>query len=165
MVSRLAPIILHGGLALHGIIGVAVAIWGTTAKAPQEFSVSIDGNPSYETSTSDKDPQSYLQWYQSPQLPPGQHSINVTNILATGIDYFVVTPGPDTSLEGKSLLVDDMYPGIKYNGAGWKARRGQRFRRREKILAQPFQNGTHQTTNIGDSLFFAFQGDSLSSCA
>jgi hypothetical protein len=138
--------------------GVGVSIWGTTAVAPQDFMVSIDGSAPYNTSTSDPKPQHYMQWYESPQLAAGQHSMNISNILATSIDLLLITPGPDTSVANQTLLVDDSYFGIKYIGTGWKVQTDQKFARSANVPAQPIHNGTHQTGTIGDGLFFAFSG-------
>lgn len=138
--------------------GVAFTLWGTTAAAPQDFLVSIDTSEQYNTSTGDTKPQNYLQWYESPQLSAGTHAVNISNIRATSFDLVLITPGLDTPVSAKTLLVDDTYFGIKYFGSGWRTNSTQRFARSARVPAQPLLNGTHQTSNVGDFLSFAFTG-------
>jgi hypothetical protein len=56
-------------------------------------------------------------------------------------------------------MIDDTYPSIAYQGPGWKAVKGTRFKIDETSGVLPFQNGTHQTSTAGDSFSFAFTGE------
>lgn len=145
----------------HYLSGTSINLRGTTSEAPQDFLVSIDGATPYNTSTGDRTPQTYLEWFQSPMHPQGNHKMNISNIRGTAIDVLLITPGPDTALLGKTLLVDDISPDIKFLGRGWKtsARPFKRRTNTSKKVTQPaIQNGTHETSTIGDGLFFAFTG-------
>jgi hypothetical protein len=84
--------------------------------------------------------------------------MNVSSIRATAVDLFLITPGPNTLLEGQTLFVDDSYDGIKYTGNGWKSVKDQKFARSAAVKARPLLNGTHQTSTIGDGFRFAFTG-------
>lgn len=123
----------------------------------EEFQVSIDNAPSYLTAIGNYDPQTYLQWYQSPLLSEGDHTVTVDQIRGMALDYLLVTPGPKTPLIGKTVMVDDSYPDIRYSGSGWRSTVGV-FKESERVRAQPFQNGTHQTSMAGDSLTFSYYG-------
>jgi hypothetical protein len=78
------------------------------------------------------------------------------------VDYLVITPGDDTPLNGETLLVDDTYSGIHYSGSGWSSVDSNfslvQRQNSPSIHAQALQNGTHQTSNIGDSFTFYYTG-------
>lgn len=139
--------------------GTAFAITGNDAErsSTQKFRVSIDGSPSYETSTDDTDPQTYMQWYQSPNLADGRHSVTISKIQGLAIDFMTVTPSLETPLRGHTLLLDDSHPSIHYSGAGWTQVKSV-FAKEDGAKSVPFQNGTHQTSNSGDSFTFLFSG-------
>lgn len=143
---------------ITSISGVSVALLGNTAKLSQEFQVAIDSTSPYTTSTTDDHPQTWMQWYQSPVLKAGHHTLNVSSMRGTALDLILITPGPETSLDGQTLLVDDTYPGVKYIGDGWKEVADQQFNQVDNVLARPVQNGTHQTSHVGDSMSFSFSG-------
>lgn len=138
--------------------GIAFAMYGNTAGISQDFQVEIDGNPPYTSSTTDSSPQNWMQWYQSPQLSEGTHSVNISGNRAIAFDVMIITPGPKTSLTGQTLLVDDSYEHISYEGAGWKQFSGTKYMSTTTVKALPIGNGTHQTSNIGDSLQFTYSG-------
>jgi hypothetical protein len=83
--------------------------------------VTIDGNTPYSSSTGDTHPQLYMQWYQSPVLPSGPHSVKISQMQGEAVDYLVIMPGDDTPLNGETLMVDDTYSGIHYSGSGWRS--------------------------------------------
>jgi hypothetical protein len=78
------------------------------------------------------------------------------------VDYLIITPGDDTPLNGETLIVDDTYSGIHYSGSGWKSAASDfsflEYATPTVINAQAFRNGTHQTSNIGDSFTFSYTG-------
>jgi hypothetical protein len=82
------------------------------------------------------------------------------------VDYLVIMPGNDTPLDGETLIVDDTYSGIHYSGSGWRTVASDfSFVQGESpppINAQALQNGTHQTSNIGDSFTFSYTGKLIS---
>ncbi|KAJ7587359.1 hypothetical protein C8J56DRAFT_78414 [Mycena floridula] len=141
--------------------GIAVALWGNTGPTSQDFQVSIDNGSLYNTSTTDTSPQNWMQWYQSPVLEEGIHTIAVSGLHGTAIDLLLISPGPNTSLRGKTLLVDDSYSGIVYGGSSWREIRGSKFREDPPLPALPVQNGTHQTSTVGNSLTFSYTGTSM----
>jgi hypothetical protein len=106
----------------------------------------------------DPSPPSTRQWYQSPTLPDTNHTITVTHIASTSVDYAVVTAGPDTPLTGKTILiVDDGDPSITYAG-GWTQNTNMFTSSDNPVTGLPFGNATHQTTSIGASATFRFSG-------
>ncbi|KAJ7587012.1 hypothetical protein C8J56DRAFT_943392 [Mycena floridula] len=141
--------------------GIQIAMFGNTDSGSQNFQVAIDKNLAYTTSTGDKDPQTWLQWYQSPLLLEGVHTITVSQMRGLAIDLLLVTPGPETLLNGQPLLVDDAYAGITYNGPGWKEVTSQKFVESGTVHGLPILNGTHQTSHVGDSLVFSYTGTEM----
>jgi hypothetical protein len=142
--------------------GTAIAIWGNNALV-QGFRVQIDNNSAYNTSSADPTPQTYSQWYQSPVLKDGQHNMNLSRLHGEAVDFMIITPGPQTRLDGQILIVDDSYSGINYYGSGWKEVHDTRYRNLANILVNPFQNRTHQTSNEGDGFSFSYSGQYSSS--
>lgn len=121
------------------------------------MTVSIDGAPSYNTSYNDPTPQSYVQWYQSPILPEGTHNITLTHLAGTALDYAVITAGQNTNLTGKTVIVDNEDPSIRFTGS-W-TRNTDRFHSGYPPDGYPFHNSTHQSTKPGDNFIFRFSGD------
>jgi hypothetical protein len=124
--------------------------------------VTIDDDKPYSSSTGDTHPQNYMQWYQSPTLPSEHHSVTISQTQGEAVDYVVITPGDDTPLSGETLMVDDTYSGIHYSGSGWSSVSSDfsfvQGATPPPIHAQALQNGTHQTSNIGDSFTFSYTG-------
>ncbi|EDR05984.1 uncharacterized protein LACBIDRAFT_294728 [Laccaria bicolor S238N-H82] len=142
--------------------GIAIAFGGNTPSVfadSQRLTVSIDGASSYNTSYNDPTPQSYVQWYQSPILPEGTHNITLTHMAGTALDYAVITAGQNTPLAGKTVIVDNEDPSIKFTGS-W-TRNTDRFHSGSPPDGYPFHNSTHQSTTPGDSFIFRFSGTSL----
>jgi hypothetical protein len=135
----------------------------TTNANSQTVEVTIDDNTPYSSSTGDTHPQDYMQWYQSPVLPSGHHSVTISQMQGLAVDYLVITPAYDTPLNGETLIVDDTYSGIQYLGSGWSSFVSdfsflENTVNNAAINAQGFQNGTHQTSDIGDSFTFSYTG-------
>ncbi|KAJ7586377.1 hypothetical protein C8J56DRAFT_748964, partial [Mycena floridula] len=101
------------------------------------------------------------QWYQTPTLPQGLHTIELllNSPMDIGLDYMVVVPGPDTSLTGKNIMVDDSFSGIEYVGS-WKKVAGADIPQLNGFRL-PFQNSTHQSSTVGDVLKFSLSGANL----
>ena len=139
-------------------IGTSVAFFGITppAYSSQIMSVSIDGSNPTNASYNDPSPPSYRQWYQSPTLPEGLHNISLSRINGTSFDFAIVTAGNDTPLAGQRAIVDNESPAITFQG-NWKQNKAP------SISSQipdglPFQNTTQDSTTVGDSLTFPFNG-------
>jgi hypothetical protein len=135
-----------------------VAFFGITppANSSQTLAVSIDGSVPTNTSYNDPSPPSYRQWYQSPNLPEGSHNITLTNITTTSLDFAVVTVGNNTPLAGQVAIVDNEDPSITFKG-NWKRSQDPSISR-QFANGLPFHNSTQDSSTIGDSLTFRFNG-------
>ena len=99
--------------------------------------------------------------YISPDLTDGQHT--VTYAVQAGrsqsyfpaFDYLAVTPGSTTPLVGRTLAVDDADDSIVYSG---KWTDSPPIPLTSAALASMYDNTTHWTSTIGDSLQFKFEG-------
>ncbi|KAF8891350.1 hypothetical protein BD779DRAFT_198630 [Infundibulicybe gibba] len=154
--------ILYGSLdfAFHG---TAVALYGNTPRIGlRNATVSIDGGSSYNSSFPNPTSQTYLQWYQSPQLSEGNHTISLTNLADVSVDFIVVTAGPDTPLSGQTIIVDDDDPSIHYIGS-WGYDKTLFNSDPSTINPEgfPFHNGTHRSLMEGNALAFEFSGTSI----
>ncbi|KAF8154192.1 hypothetical protein B0H34DRAFT_661801 [Crassisporium funariophilum] len=142
--------------------GTTIAFFGNTPTVftdSQVLTVSIDGDAPYNTTYGDPNPPSYRQWYQSPTLAEGRHTILLTHIASTSIDYSVVTVGSETPLSGKQVILDNEDPIITYSGR-WQRNLDQFISSVAVHTGNPYQNSTHQTTNPGDTFIFRFSGTS-----
>ncbi|KAJ7577532.1 hypothetical protein C8J56DRAFT_368044 [Mycena floridula] len=144
--------------------GTGIIFIGTTGDLgpgpSQDFTVAIDSNPAYDTSTGDQTPPTYIQWYNSPQLQPGIHSIKLDRLNRTGIDYILVAPGPDTPLLNQLLVVDDSYVGIDYFNH-WDSNSHAAVRGNgSDNSGLAFGNTTHYTSFEGSYMRFSYSGTS-----
>jgi len=140
-------------------LGTSVSFFGVTPpvfSGSQNLTVSIDGYTPYNTSYSDPNPQSYRQWYQSPLLKDGTHNIELSHIAGTALDFAVVTVGKDTPLSGQTVIVDNDDPGLTFNGT-WR-RSQDLFNSGPQPDGFPYRNTTHQTTDVGSSFTYRFNG-------
>ena len=144
-----------------GFAGTSIAFSGNTPDAtlPQSIVVSIDGGTPYNTSYMDPTPQSYLQWYQSPTLSEGNHTIKVDGVFGTSLDYATITVGQNTPLSGKKIIVDNDDSTVHYSGS-W-IRNTDEFVPGGIPKGLPFRNSTHRTTTLGDTITFLFSGQSF----
>ena len=146
---------------LYHEIGTSVAFFGNTPVAtgtPRTFSVSIDGFGPYFETYSDPNPPTYQQWYQSPLLEEGYHSIILSNLAGNAsVDFAVVTVGEDTPLNGTLIIADNDDPGFNYTGK-WSRSQHLFIPGLQKPEGYPYHNSTHQTSEIGSSLTYQFTG-------
>lgn len=140
-----------------GLVGTT-ATTGFGTPANQDFQVIIDGTV-HNASTTDSSPPTYMQWYQSEMLDEGTHTVGIRDIDGTGLDYLLITPGSNTPLSTRILMVDDAYEGVLYRGA-WSTVTDHTFSATStsKLKFWSFQKGYHQTTTVGDSLTFSYTG-------
>ncbi|KAJ7571942.1 hypothetical protein C8J56DRAFT_1083855, partial [Mycena floridula] len=122
----------------------------------------VDHNPPSSLSLH---PFLYGQFYQSPMLDDTAkiHTINATSVHLVGsieLDYIAVSPGKETPLLGRTLMVDDMYSGLSF-GSGWVTTETV-FNLDSNFLAFPFQNTTHTALTPGSMFSFSYTGSSLS---
>jgi hypothetical protein len=103
-----------------------------------------------------------FQWYQSPELEEGHHSVTINQMRGAAVDYVVVTPGLNTLLVGQTLMVDNTYSGIEYSGPGWTDMQAFSFNggNNGALRAHAFQNTTQETSTAGDSFTFSYTGES-----
>ena len=136
-----------------------MAFFGNTpyANASQWAFVSIDGGPEYNSSYMDAAPPSSRQWFQSPTLPEGTHTVNISRIAGTSVDFVVITAGQNTSLSGETLIVDDGDPSITYSGS-WSLNTNEYISRDNPVIGLPYGNATHETNSAGASATFRFSG-------
>ncbi|KAG5640755.1 hypothetical protein DXG03_007306 [Asterophora parasitica] len=144
--------------------GTQIRLFGNTppASASQFAFVSIDGSPPTQTSYKDSQPPSAVQWYQSAVLPEGRHSINISRIAGTSLDYAVVALGQRTPLVGlrQRLIVDDDDDALTYTG-GWTRREGAYESNDDPHRGVPFGNATHQSSTPGSAATFLFTGNNV----
>jgi len=147
--------------------GTSIAFIGITP--PPSFpqsqfaTVSIDSGTAYNTTygtqaLSVASSQAYIQWYQSPTLSDGNHSITISH-FAGAIDMALITVGPNTSLQGKMVIADNDDPAIEYFGT-W-ARNASPFKSGVLQDGFPIGNTTHRSTIPGDMITFRFTGESV----
>ena len=147
--------------------GTSIAFIGITPPTSfrdSEFTtVSIDKGTAYNTTygtqaLSVSSDQAYIQWYQSPTLSDSNHSITFSH-FAGAIDMALITVGQNTSLQGKTLIVDNDNPAIEYFGT-W-TRNTNPFNSGEIEDGFPVGNTTHRSMTPGDTITFRFTGESI----
>ncbi|KIM46780.1 hypothetical protein M413DRAFT_422146 [Hebeloma cylindrosporum] len=143
--------------------GTSIAFIGNT---PENFfaesqiaTVSIDGGRAYNTTYGTTAPPAYVQWYQSPTLADGKHNITISHLAGTAVDLALITVGPKTSLQGKTLIVDDDNSAIQYSGT-WSSNTSP-FNAGTLPDGFPVGNSTHRSTTLGDTITFRFTGESI----
>jgi len=141
--------------------GTSVAFFGNTpiAEASQWALFSIDGGTPYNSSYMDPAPPSSRQWFKSPTLPDTTHTINISHIAGTSVDFVVITAGRNTPLSGERLIVDDGDPSITYSGS-WTVNTNTYTSRDNPHIGLPYGNATHQTCSTDASATFRFSGTS-----
>ncbi|KAK7027911.1 hypothetical protein VNI00_015127 [Paramarasmius palmivorus] len=104
----------------------------------------------------------YREWYRSPSLSDGQHTIKCNNMSDQAtVDYLLTTAGSSTPLTGSTIVVDDSAPDeIKYRG-----RWGQQTDTvisvgtlDARATAMAMNNTIHVSRLFNDSFEFRFAG-------
>ncbi|KAJ3992466.1 hypothetical protein F5050DRAFT_919472 [Lentinula boryana] len=137
-----------GGQVVVTFQGTAISFAGSTpssANSPTWFIASIDSGDQVNCTFPNAGlTQYYTQWYESPVLDDGLHTVNLSSLIVD-VDYAIVTVGQTTPLGGgwtmsnASLVMD----------GGW-------------ANGPPLGNSTHRTNSVGDSFKFQFSGSSIS---
>ncbi|KAF8908386.1 hypothetical protein CPB85DRAFT_790870 [Mucidula mucida] len=135
----------------------SIAFTGTSPPAgitSGNFSVTIDDTTSdaqFDVSL----PVQYGQWYQSPELDDGEHTITVSDLEQVGVDYALVTT---TSPQDRSdVVVDDSDSSITYSGT-WSESAVLHSNTSQVLPSSSFGSGV-QDGRSGNSLFsFPFNG-------
>jgi hypothetical protein len=135
-----------------------VAFIGNTppSPSPQTATVRIDNGTSFGINFEDPNPPTYKQWFTTPTLSDGKHTITVSNLYGTAIDYAVVKVGNNTSLSGQTVIIDDDSSLIQYSGQ-W-SRNTNEFIPASLPTGYPYANVTHRSSNPGDTFTFQFSG-------
>lgn len=138
--------------------GTSAAFIGNSApaSAPQTAVVQIDNGTSYVYTYQDPNPQNYMQWFTTPTLPAGNHTVTLSNLTLISLDYAVVKVGDHTPLGGQTIIVDDDSPLIQYSGQ-W-SRNSNKFIPGNLPTGFPYGNVTHRSSNPGDTFTFQFTG-------
>jgi hypothetical protein len=148
----------------HEHLGTSAAFTGNTpsAASPQNATVRIDNGTSFVVNYQDPQPQTYMQWFITPLLNESEHTITVSDIYGTAIDYAIVGIGNRTSLTGQTIVVDDDSSLIRYTGQ-W-TRNINKFTPGGLPKGNPYGNVTHRSSNPGDAFEFQFSGKQPISC-
>ncbi|KAG6852421.1 hypothetical protein C0991_012152, partial [Blastosporella zonata] len=148
----------YGTLSLS-FQGTGIAFHGNTPSAidSQNFQVSVDGGSSSQSSYGDSSPPTSLQWYQSPQLSDAEHTIAMSHLAGTSVDYIVISAGPNTPLSGERLIVDDGDDDITYSG-NWARNTGRYTSRDAPHAGVPHGGAVRQSSATGAQAIFMFSG-------
>jgi len=145
------------------ILGTYAAFIGIS-HGPIALTIQISGSYGIlNWHVSDPDPPTYKQWFTTPTLPDGKHTITfVGTSHPASVDYAVVKVGLQTSLTGQTVVVDDDSSLIQYSGQ-W-SRSTTRFTPGSGnpiSTGYPYGNVTHRSSNPGDTFTFRFSGEQL----
>jgi len=140
-------------------LGTSAAFIGNTPAppSPQTATVQIDNGTSFGIDYDDSNPPTYKQWFVTPTLPDGGHTITISNLHGTAIDYAVVKVGSQTPLTGQTVIVDDDSPLIQYSGQ-WSRNTKMFIPGSGLPTGYPYGNVTHRSSNPGDTFTFRFSG-------
>jgi hypothetical protein len=138
--------------------GTFVTFIGNTpeSSAAQTATVQIDNGTSFVINFDDPKPQTYKQWFTTPTLPDGKHTVTMSDLYSISVDYAVVKVGSQTSLVGQTVIVDDDSSLIQY--AGQWSHNTNKFIPGNLPKGYPYGNGTHRSSNPGDTFTFQFSG-------
>ncbi|PBK67112.1 hypothetical protein ARMSODRAFT_339052 [Armillaria solidipes] len=142
--------------------GISIAFTGNTpgTSNKQDFSVSIDGADAYVASYPSS--AEYLQWYMSPTLEEGNHTITLSEMNNIDVDYAIVAVGNQTTVQGKDILVDDTSNATVWTG-NWQTNTSTLAHvTRVFVDNHPLGNSTKDSSTAGDSFSFQFTGTNVS---
>lgn len=105
----------------------------------------------------DPSPPSSRQWFQTPTLSDAKHTVKISRIAGTSVDFVVITAGQDTPLSGEKLIVDDDDPFITYEGS-WTQNKDTYTANDDPHIGLPYGNATHRTNSTDASASFRFSG-------
>ncbi|KAK0501870.1 hypothetical protein EDD18DRAFT_1279600 [Armillaria luteobubalina] len=143
--------------------GISIAFTGNTPSSTsrQNFSVFIDEAYAYIASYPSQ--EEYMQWFLSPTLEEGNHTITLTGIDGTDVDYALVGVGNQTTVIGKDILVDSRSDSIVWVG-DWQTNTSTLLTdiTVPYIVHRPLGNSTKDSRTVGDSFSFQFTGTNVS---
>ncbi|KAK0188326.1 hypothetical protein F5146DRAFT_1122553 [Armillaria mellea] len=136
--------------------GISIAFTGNTPPSTdkQNFSVFIDESYAYAE---------YMQWFLSPMLEEGKHTITLTGMHETDVDYALVSVGNQTTVIGKDIVVDSLSDGIVWVG-NWQTNTSTLLTdiAGPYIVHRPLGNSTKDSRTVGNSFSFQFTGTNVS---
>ncbi|KAF9533112.1 hypothetical protein CPB83DRAFT_529207 [Crepidotus variabilis] len=101
--------------------------------------------------------------WTSPLLTDGEHTVTyamgMPKNVYPALDYIAVTAGPSTSLQDKTIIVDNDDSAISYSGSWSKTSPVSASFDYAKTM---YQNSSRWATKAGDSMSFQFEGSSVS---
>ncbi|KAF9051563.1 hypothetical protein BJ165DRAFT_1524492 [Panaeolus papilionaceus] len=148
----------------HSLAMMGIGAWTRPSYLPSQLAISIDPGtssniqlPIPKMATS----RTYQQFFQTPTLEEGQHSIHMQDPDWEALDFLLLGVGPNTNLQGKTLWVDNEDSQIQYYGTSWR-RNSASFGAIFGTQITPVGNSTHQASTPGDLLSFTFYGTAVS---
>ncbi|KAK0215126.1 hypothetical protein IW262DRAFT_1278558 [Armillaria fumosa] len=154
----------YGSFSVSFEGGISIAFTGNTPPSTkrQNFSVYIDDADAYVASYPSSPTREYLQWYTSPTLEEGNHTITLTDMDWSDVDYALIGVGNQTTAPGKDILVDDTSDNIVWTG-DWQTNTSTLIRINDfAIVNHPLGSSTKDSTTEGDSFSFQFTGTNVS---
>jgi len=118
--------------------------------------VTIDNQTVFSVNDSNPWPLTYGQWFQSPKLVDGFHTISANCSNGTNLDFAIVNVGTQTNLTASTIIVDNESPSIFYSGH-W-SRNTNKFNSTTDLGGYPYGNSTHRSSTPGDTFTFRFTG-------
>ncbi|KAG6888513.1 hypothetical protein C0995_007756 [Termitomyces sp. Mi166 len=134
-----------------GSEGVAAAFYGSVkgVEKTTNVAISVDGNTQVVPIAPNTDP-----WFSTKTLPDAQHNVAFLKSFPFSLDFIAITPGNDTSLVGKQLIVDDSHPSLAYTG--WWTRNTSAQNMPFTGYNVPFGGGFQLTQDVQASATFTF---------
>ncbi|KAK0432634.1 hypothetical protein EV421DRAFT_2023885 [Armillaria borealis] len=143
--------------------GISIAFTGNTPPSTnrQNFSVFIDEAYAYVASYPSQ--AEYMQWFMSPTLEEGNHTITLTGMDETDVDYAIVGVSNQTTVIDKDILVDSPSDSIVWVG-DWQTNTSTLLTdiTEPYIVHRPLGNSTKDSRTVGDSFSFQFTGTNVS---
>jgi len=142
----------------YSFSGIGVEVFASVAYPGQSYSVKLDDG--------DFVAQSGNGSYKSPALTDGMHKItygigpgNATSFQTATFDYLTVTAGPSTSLNGQDVVVDNQDSALTFSG-NWRT--SPPVNLQFDPSTSLYENTTHWSSSVGDTVEFKFLGSSIS---
>ncbi|KAK0501863.1 hypothetical protein EDD18DRAFT_1347927 [Armillaria luteobubalina] len=142
--------------------GSVIAFTGNTPVSTQKqtFSVSIDDAYTYVASYPFT--HTYMQWYTSPTLEEGTHTITLTEMEGIDVDYALIDASNQTAVLGKNILVDSTSDDIAWIG-DWQTNTSTlTYTNDLHVVNYPLGNSTKDSRIVGNSFSFKFSGTTVS---
>lgn len=139
---------------INPLIGTTAIFHGTSLN-DSSFTPIIDDLPQSRYTLPTSNPPSYGEWYRTPALQPGPHTVVINDLPKVTLDYIIVLVDPSTVFQNTPVLISDSDPAITYSG-DWQ----QDFSRFKSL--QPFtfigDYSTRSSCNPGSTFSLEFSG-------